>query len=113
SSSLQIGSYDSITTTRVNGPVLFDGGMTANAYLKADGPGVAAASRLVAAGNTLTLTDAQLVFLPSGDFSTNLGTEMVFIENQTGHPVVGTFDGLPEVALTIVDGVTIKIAYVG
>ena len=76
-----------------------------------DGPGYIYNSQVDATGSSVNLGNSTLQITTPNNYTPQLGEVETVISNQTGHAVTGTFNGLPQGAITTVDGVHYQISY--
>jgi fibronectin-binding autotransporter adhesin len=68
-------------------------------------------SELTASGSSINLTGATLEISPYNGFTPALGHVITLISNQTGHPVIGTFNGVPQGGGIAVGGIEYQVSY--
>jgi autotransporter-associated beta strand protein len=76
-----------------------------------DGP--TASSQFVVNSGTITLGDATLTGTSLSGYTPAAGDVITLIKNNTGTPIVGTFDNLPEGSTVAIGGEDYQVSYVG
>jgi autotransporter-associated beta strand protein len=103
---LQLSDYNSPTTLTSTGTVTLSNTTTFDEAISNGSNG-----ELIASGPNINLAGATLEISPASEFTPALGDVITLVSNLTGHAVTGTFAGLPQGAITTVDGVHYQVSY--
>jgi hypothetical protein len=98
------------SNSSVTGAISLGSGTTLDEAIGSFGSGEVD-SELTASGSSINLTGATLKISPLDGFTPALGHVITLISNQTGHPVIGTFNGEPQGGGIAVDGVEYQVSY--